>query len=78
MRQKRMLSWEVEGSQWSLEADGDDGEAAFWDEFFFRNNESETKLSGGEKFTIKVVNEETGEEKVFSGIDLRDELQKLD
>ncbi len=48
----------------------DDYEAAFWDEFFYSQDKLEEK-DEGRTYTIKIVDEETGEEQVFEGVKLR-------
>ena len=39
----------------------DDGEAAFWDEFYFREEQSELEELGA-KYEVKVIDKQTGEE----------------
>ena len=48
---------------------GDDGDAAFWDEFLSREEESEAAESD-EGFTVEVMDEEMGEMRVYEGVKL--------
>ena len=50
----------------------DDAEAAFWDEFFYAE-EKTAQTREGKRYTVKLVDEETGEEQVFEGIKLREQ-----
>jgi hypothetical protein len=45
----------------------DDADAAFWDEFFYTEEKSDEKESG-KKYTVKILDEETGEEQVYKNI----------
>ena len=55
----------------------DDVEAAFWDEFFYSEEVAESEKQG-RKYTVKLVDEETGEESVFRNVVLEKKVRKLD
>lgn len=48
----------------------DDAESAFWDEFFF-SEETREQLRSGKRYTVKIIDEDSGEEQVFEGIKVK-------
>lgn len=55
----------------------DDAEAAFWDEFFYSYEKSDEDTTG-KRYTIRIIDEETGDEVAYEGIKLKGEFKKLD
>lgn len=48
----------------------DDGEAAFWDEFFYTQERMDLAQED-RSYTVKIIDEATGEESSFEGIRIR-------
>ncbi len=68
MRKGSIDGWNEEYDWYEMEGDEDDGDGAFWDEFFGLYEATEMELEGKGDYTIKLVDEETGEESVFERV----------
>lgn len=70
MIKKRILDLDLACDEgWSINDEADDGEAAFWDEFWFREEESEHEEEGV-KMTWK---DENGKEELLNGVVTKEE-----
>lgn len=77
MRQKKGFDWKEE-EVFGVSGFEDDGEAAFWDEFNYLSEESEMELFGERDYVVKVVDEDSGEERVYEGVRLVAEVRRGD
>ena len=65
----KKVAGDYKEEEWFINEE-DDADTAFWDEFFSLN-EDKLDDSPGKKYSLKVTDEETGEEWVFEGIRVR-------
>jgi hypothetical protein len=48
----------------------DDADSAFWDEFFY-SEETREQVRSGKHYTVRLIDEDSGEEEVYEGIKVK-------